>query len=44
MAFDTHKKIDALTKEQFSAIKSGVLKHHKCVDEYMLEIIENVFK
>ena len=33
MAFDTHKKIDSITKEQFSAIKSGVLKHHKCVDE-----------
>lgn len=68
MAFDTHKKIDSITKEQFSAIKSGVLRHHRCVDEYMIsdilfiieyafglknsyipddymiEIIENVFK
>lgn len=47
MAFDTHKKIDALTKEQFSTIKSGVLKHYKCVDEYMIAdilfIIEYAF-
>ena len=65
---DNHKKIECITKEQFSAIKSGVLKHHMCVDEYMIadilfiveyvlgfknsyipddymiEIIENVFK
>ena len=61
-------KTDTLTKEQFSAIKTGVLRHHRCVDEYMIsdilfiieyafglknsyipddymiEIIENVFK
>ena len=65
---DNHKKIECLTKEQFMAIRSGVLKQHMCVDEFMisdilfiieyafglknsyipddwmLEIIENVFK
>ena len=44
---DNHKKIDTLTKEQFSAIKTGVLRHHKCVDEYMIAdilfIIEYAF-
>lgn len=40
-------KTDTLTKEQFSAIKTGVLRHHKCVDEYMISdilfIIEYAF-
>jgi hypothetical protein len=44
---DNHKKIDTLTKEQFSTIKSGVLNHHRCVDEYMIAdilfIIEYAF-
>lgn len=40
MAFmDNHKKIDTITKEQFMAIKTGVLRHHKCVDEYMISDI-----
>ena len=48
MAFmDNHKKIDTITKEQFSKIKTGVLRHHKCVDEYMISdilfIIEYAF-
>ena len=29
MAFDTHKKIDALTKEQFSSIKNNVTGRRK---------------
>lgn len=40
-------KTDTLTKEQFSAIKTGVLRHHRCVDEYMISdilfIIEYAF-
>ena len=63
-----HRTLDAITKEQLAIIKSGVLRHYKCIndemisdilfiieyafglknsyipDEYMLEIIENVFK
>lgn len=63
-----YKTTDTITKEQFMAIKTGVLRHHKCVndamisdilfiieyafgfkcsdipDDYMIEIIENVFK
>ncbi len=44
---DNHKKIDCITKEQFSAIKTGVLRQHKCVDEFMISdilfIIEYAF-
>ena len=63
-----HRTLDAITKEQLSIIKSGVLRHYKCIndemildilfiieylfgfkdncilDDYMIEIIENVFK
>ena len=63
-----HRTIDVLTKEQFAKIKTGVLRHHMCVDEqvisdmlfiveyafgfkdnyvpddYMIEIIEDIFK
>ena len=42
-----HRTLEVLTKEQLSKIKSGVLKHHMCVDEYMISdvlfIIEYVF-
>ena len=42
-----HKTVDSITKEQFSKIKTGVLRHHKCVDEYMIAdilfIVEYVF-
>ena len=63
-----HRTLDAITKEQLSIIKSGVLRHYKCIndemildilfiieylfgfkdncvlDDYMIEIIDNVFK
>ena len=63
-----HRTLDAITKEQLSIIKLGVLRHYKCIndemildilfiieylfgfkdncvlDDYMIEIIENVFK
>lgn len=63
-----HRTLDAITKEQLAIIKSGVLRHYKCIndemildilfiieylfgfkdncvlDDYMIEIIDNVFK
>ncbi len=42
-----HRTVDTLTKEQFAKIKSGVLRHHMCVDEYMISdmlfIVEYMF-
>ena len=63
-----HRTLDAITKEQLAIIKSGVLKHYRCIndemildilfiieylfgfkdhcipDDYMYEILEDVFK
>jgi hypothetical protein len=44
---DTHKPIDEITREQYRAIKSAVLRHHKCVNEDtvldILFVIEYIF-
>ena len=48
MAFMDHPLVvDTITKEQLMAIKSGVLKHHKCVNDEVISdilfIIEYAF-
>ena len=38
-----HRTLDAITKEQLAIIKSGVLRHYKCInDEMILDILFNL--